>query len=501
MTTRNKLFLLIFACSGLLLLTGLNSHLYLGDEVFHYRFARFIYEAGKRVAFDPLYGSGQPPGYFYIVEPLWHFILVLLWKVIGRVSFAAAQIYQAGYYIALILLTFQLGKMLYDEKTGLISALVIATMPMVVSFSILFYLDVPASVFTMLFLLLFLKEKYWWAGVSLGLMYMCKRNACFFLPVVPLMIIAKYRKDWLKTVLAYFKLAVPSFSIIAWDIFWRVNNIGSFYKQPATHTAPVGAELSRLGLNVDFYVNFVKSAQFNTKANQNSVLFNPLDTVKYLGISFLILLAVYFLKRKFEKKDFFLWVPTVTYLSFYFLFFGMGADIRYLFPIIPPLVIISSKGYLSLKAVFFKTLIIILCVAQILSACFYVHSKRQLAAKEKEAFDFIRKNIPDNQLLLYPEIIVLEEAEKKAVWGTLYLWPYFFWGNEKEKKIAIEKSNLYYIIVKHSRIYDDAKTRHLGGYPKSFVDSLPGLSFVKCIYNNGSVSIWKIDRNLTKITD
>jgi len=61
-----KLFLLILCSSLLVLIAGLTSELSLGDEVFHYRIAKDIFNAGRRVAFDPLYGSGNPPGYSYI---------------------------------------------------------------------------------------------------------------------------------------------------------------------------------------------------------------------------------------------------------------------------------------------------------------------------------------------------------------------------------------------------------------------------------------------------
>lgn len=501
MTLNKKLFLLILVCSSLLLLIGLNSHLYLGDEVFHYRFAKDIYREGKRVAFDPLYESGQPPGYYYIAAPFWHFALVSIWEVMGRISFPIAQIYHTGYYVALILLTFLLGETLYNKKIGLVSSFIVATVPMVVSFSIIFYMDIPACAFTVLFLLLFFKEHYWWAGLCIGLMYLTKRNACFLIPIIPLMIIFKYKKNLFRSIGTCIRMFIPASAIILWDVLWRINNISSFYKQPNFHTGMTWKEMiANLGLDSSFIVDFVETnKQFISKNSGNSVLLNPTDVVKYLGVAFLILMFLYFIKRRFEKKDFWLWAPIVSYIIFYVFFFGLNSDIRYLSPVIPLLCIFISKAFISIKNSSLKKFIIGLCIIQLVSTCIYVYSKRQLSEEEKQAFQYVKENIPDNCLIMYPEFMLLEQTDKTFVWGTCYFWPYFFWGDEKDKKVVIERNDLHYIIIKRTRVYDDSQTRHLGGYPKSFIEELPTLPFVNCIYKNSVISIWKIDRRLTKL--
>ncbi len=492
---------MISAFSALLLFVGLHTHLYLGDEVFHYRFAKQIFDTGQRLPFDPVYGSGKPPGYFYIVEPLWHIILVLIWKLIGNVSFVAAQIYQTVYYVLLILITFFIGRKLYNEKVGLASALVIATIPMVVTFSILFYLDVPAVVYTILFFLLFLTERYWLAGISIALMYMTKRNACFFIPVIPFMVMVKYKKDFLKILETYVSLFVSAGAVVLLDILWRMNHLGSFFKQPEVTTVKATSEhMSNIGLKVNFLNNFQTSKSFQPRAIQNSTFSNPIDNIKYLGIAFFVILILYSIRRKWEKKDLILWIPLVTYILFYSYFFGFQSDVRYLLPAVPFLVILFSKGVVDLTNRHLKVLIVVLCLMQFAYTSFFVYTKRQLSSDEQAAFNFIKVHIPDNQFVLYPETILLEETGKKAIWGNLSLWPYFFWGNQEDKKIIIEENDLSYIVIKHTRIYDDSEKRHLGGYPQSFVRELSKLPFVKCIYRNNTISVWKIERGLTRLS-
>ena len=161
-----KLFLLVFCCSLLILIAGLTSVISLGDEVYHYRFAKDIFNAGHRVTFDSLYDSGNPPGYFYNSEPLWHMLLASVWKLSSGVSFPVAQFYHTIYYVLLIFFTYLTGKELYGQKQGFYSALIVATIPAIATFSILFYLDIPAACLSVLGLLLIVKRKYLWCGCS-----------------------------------------------------------------------------------------------------------------------------------------------------------------------------------------------------------------------------------------------------------------------------------------------------------------------------------------------
>jgi hypothetical protein len=73
--------------------------------------------------------------------------------------------------------------------------------------------------------------------------------------------------------------------------------------------------------------------------------------------------------------------------------------------------------------------------------------------------------------------------------------PYLFWqANEKEaKNILLNINKTEYIMIKKTRIYDDTKIRHKGGYPKSFIEKLPNFSFLKLIFDNKEISIWKVE--------
>ena len=194
---RWKIFwILLLIAAGIIIINGATSEISLGDESHHYRFAQNILLAGERVAFDPLYQSGNPPGFFYTTPPLWRFILAFLWKIIGGISQAVAQIYHVLFFVLLVWLTSVLAKEMMGEERRWPPTLIIATVPMVVSFSTLFYMDVPMTALSTLSFYLILKKRYIEAGVASGLAYFTKLNSGFFFPGFLLVIFWNERKEF-----------------------------------------------------------------------------------------------------------------------------------------------------------------------------------------------------------------------------------------------------------------------------------------------------------------
>ncbi|MHC4544012.1 MAG: ArnT family glycosyltransferase [Planctomycetota bacterium] len=492
----NKKLLLVVLCSSLVvLIAGLTSVLSLGDEVYHYRFAKNIFNAGRRVAFDPLYGSGSPPGYFYNSEPLWHISLASIWKLFGKISFPLAQFYHTVYHALLILFTYLLGKELYGEKQGLYAALIIATVPAITSFSILFYLDIPATSLSILCLLLIVKRKFLWSGIVLGLMYLTKRNACFFVPAFLFLILYQTKTNFRQKVKNLFYLSVPAFLFALPDFLWRENNLkltvvvnGSEVIVPSSGVTSVKYILYRLKLG---------DWSLRTSEYLNSSLFKPVDIVKYFGVVLLIALVIYVLFRIYEKKDLILWIPVICYFFFFCYIFFPGSDIRYLLPVVPLFAILSSKvivKYCNKK--WLNVPLIILCLLQFGSTFLYVRAKRQIPKGIAEGFAYLRSNTAPDALVIYPEYVILEAANRRFAWsGNLsVLLKNLFWNKDEDKVRDLLKSNdVGYIAVKKSRVYDDSKVHHFGGYPKSFVERLPKLYFVKLVFDNTDMSIWQIE--------
>jgi 4-amino-4-deoxy-L-arabinose transferase-like glycosyltransferase len=490
-----KLLLLILCCSILLLIAGFTSELSLGDEVLHYRFAKGIFNSGRRIVCDPLYDTGKPSGMFFISEPLWHILLALFGKLLGRISFHIAQFYHTIYYALLILFTYLFGKELYGEKQGLYSALIVATIPAVVVFSILFYLDIPATTLSVLCFLLIIKRKIFWAGIVLGLMYLTKRNSCFFVPAFLLLIFYQNRPNLKLAIKNILCFVLPSLIFIVPDFLWRENNLKF---NIALREKGKEILISNVG-NFAGIRDRVLRKDIDVRINEytNSSLANPMDIVMYFGFALLIGLLIYALLRAYSKKDVILWMPVLCYFLFFCYLFTPLSDIRYLLPIMPLLAVISSNAISNfLNKKWLKTLLILLCFTQFISTAFYVRAKRQVPPEIKEGFAYLRENTPADAIVIYPEYLILELANRRFVWAgylPAVIRDIFYSKDNATIEELLKSNNISYIAIKKSRVFDDTKSRHFGGYPKSFVEKLPKLPFLRLVFDNKEMSIWKIN--------
>lgn len=490
------LFLLILFCSLLLFVFALTTKLSLGDEVYHYRFAKDIFNAGQRVAFDPLYGSGNPPGYYYNTDPLWHLLLAFIWKIFGKISFPIAQVYHTLYYSFLIFFTYLLGKYLYGAKNGFYSAVIIATVPVVVAFSVLFYLDVPATTLTTLCFVLIIRKNFFWSGVTLGLMYLTKRSTLFFVPAFLFFALFSGDISLRRKVVNCSNLILPAILLILSDLIWREYNL----KTRGILISNDGKiMLGPLIGNLEAIKNRFTVINWKLKLSEylNSSIINPRDIITYFGFILITAIILYILLKVFSKKDLTLWFPIICFFLCFCYVFSPVSDIRYLLPVFPLLSVLSAKVFekLSYKK-WLKILFISICTLQFFATASFITKKRMIPKGVSDAFIFLKKTSGPNSLIIYPEYTLLEATNRRFVWaGTAYdVFKNLFWNNDKKTvKNLLESMHVDYIVIKKARIYDDAKIRHFGGYPKSFVESLPEIPFLKLVFDNKEISIWKMN--------
>ena len=60
-------------------------------------------------------------------------------------------------------------------------------------------------------------------------------------------------------------------------------------------------------------------------------------------------------------------------------------------------------------------------------------------------------------------------------------------------KDLLKANHIDHILIKKSRIYDDRKKLHVGGYPQSFVEKLPHLDGWVKSFENPEVELWEMD--------
>ncbi len=386
----------VFLLSLCLFFWGLRVPPSLGDEIHHYRFAKNCFFAGGRALYDSIYASSSSPGFFYDTEVAWPFFLSLIWRLLGRVSFPAAQLYQTFYYFLLVTGTYRVSRILYGVREGILSALVVATAPMIVSFSILFYLDMPAAAVSVWIFCFLLERRYLGAGILLGTGYLVKKSLSFFIPAIFLWILIQNWKQWGHWILSNLKVFIPAGLAEFTDDVWRrrhfvsqsvsfskewvLQRMSAFKKFEASPSVslPVSEKMSG-GITAlkPLPVHAMKTPAIISDFS-NSSIFNPLDAAKYFGLFILIGLAIYFLTRRWEKKDGPLWM--------FILFFAASAgalhlfpDIRYLIPVVPFLSILAARGLWRFLGTSPAKLIVgVLCALQFAAPAVYTLQQRSI---------------------------------------------------------------------------------------------------------------------------
>lgn len=474
----------ILLATGVVFVAGATSRIVLGDEVYHTLFARAWSEAGlwHRPTHNPLYASGEPPGYYYVTEPVWPMLLGLAWQATGYVPWVA-QGYQVLWYALLLALVWALGRDLLGPRGALAAVLAAISVPMVGAFSVMLYVDVSAAAVILAAVVLLLRRHFFWAGVLVGLAYITKRNAAFLVPPMVLWIVLEEGSLWQRTRRVGLFL-LPAVLIVLPDLWWRGHEIpgGSDPVNPA-HI------LTRL-------TTFFSPQRLSSNVN------NPMHLLMYLGWVLPLLAAAYVARRAWEKADRWLWLFIALYLVMLLLIFTLDTDVRYVMPIVPLFAVVVARGLrgwwnrrwvlVALAAVAF---------AQLGVSAVRVNLARRLTPGQQAVFAYLRTHTPEGTRVMYPGEVIMAEARRPVVWNHLTdpetkktCLPEFLttFGPEKIQSV-LEANAVRYLCVERVLRGPLAKAER-GGYPSAFVDLLPHLPFLEKVEGpwRGTISLWKV---------
>ncbi len=177
-----------------------------------------------------LFSGGESGLWEHIRPPFIPIVLGLFWKI-GLNAVLFGRLFEIILMLGTVWLTYQLARHWWDEKVAILSSLIIALSPIFYYLSFHQYTEIPHIFFALLALWLFTKEKYYWAGLSVGLAYISKFTAGIFIIVLLAALVAfKKRKQILPTIAGFATILIP-FTLYSWiaygspfEVFFAAQN-------------------------------------------------------------------------------------------------------------------------------------------------------------------------------------------------------------------------------------------------------------------------------------
>ena len=500
----------ILAAASIVFVAGATSDVVKGDEAYYYMFADAWFHQGvlHRPVYNPIYESAEA-GYYYTTEPLWPLLVSLVWHVTG-VHAWSAQALQAGFYALLLAAVYVLGRDLLGPRGALAALLAAVSVPMAAAFSVLFYTDVPAAALVAATALLLLRKQYLAAGVMIGLAYLMKRNTAFLTPAFAVWAFWTAGPIW-RRALRVAELAIPAALVTLPDWVWRWTHLpayyepvsipyirtrlGTFFAKQALVTTASGEGESAATLVQRLWARLFSSAEASRVSN-------PADMLHYLGALVPGLLALYLLRRAWDRRDVRPWLAVGACVVFSLAMFTLNMEVRYTMPAVPLAAVIVARGLRGwCQKPWVLALVGLAAFGHLGATAWHVGAQRTLTAGQQALFAYLRSETPPHARILYPGEVLTSQTRRQAVWSqlknpatgasriTLFLC-------QTDPGLMLEwlrANEVDYICIDERRVYAERGEVVGFGYPRSFVERLRTLPFLEEVKGEWpGMELWRV---------
>ncbi len=285
------------------------------------------------------------PTYIFSLRLTEVFAIGFFYKIFGITDFTSA-LWNMTSYIGIIMVTFLVVKLFYDDKAALISAFLVSIFPLVAKFAVNIGEDIPLTFLTSLAILLFLyaerndkKIYYFSSGVVLVLSWLTSYEAglvIFFVLVYALIELLRKRIRISKTTLCFLLGIAVMFGIVFTYTYF---NSGAFFTTVIANSnfySAVGGSVNGVSTipstntDLNFYINAMFQYQFlNALKHSSSIwqalqfisgeLFGTILNYEY-GLYFYMLIPIAVLLIIFREKR-------AYFLMFWVAFLWLGLEI------------------------------------------------------------------------------------------------------------------------------------------------------------------------------
>ncbi|MDI6826244.1 MAG: glycosyltransferase family 39 protein [Candidatus Aenigmarchaeota archaeon] len=411
--------------------------------------------------------------------------IAFFYSILG-VSDFSTSIYPLLCSLGTIILTFYLGKLLFNEKVGLMASFFLSIIPLDVVFSTQLIPRVPLTFFMMLSIYSFLRtensknKKYnklylFFSGIFAGLGYLANEAGLLIIFVFIAYFIA-YRKLKIKYIFILFGFLII-FSIESIFFYTYTNDL--FWRARITNDI-----LSKIGTNTDmlYYPRVlfaVKDFNFCNEGHFGLFFFFSIFSILYL------LLVV---RKSIKKMEIFFLVLWYLFILLYSEFGIMAVNFRpiekwinYLIIILPPIMLLISYS-LNVKGIF-NRMKIPFFVLLILTSFYFLYNNYECHKMFTEDFKLICN--------------FLKEQDKKTIYTDFessgFLNLYF--GYEREIKIIenTQENEITdsYVIINSSKGIAIQNKKLIDNLPE-FLKNPPGDWILIKVISGSNISIYSL---------
>lgn len=484
------------------------------DEVVHYYM--LVTQAGKLPAPNvdvdiPMEGWVYHRQYPHVF--LWHYVGAIIWKICGG-SFGAVQVYQSLFWLQLLLAVWF---MIRHELPGrsdlwMICMAVMASLPMGLLFSVLFFQGIPATAQVVTSFALLRRRQWGWSLLFMALALSIKVTVFVLLPVYFIGFIWVYwrgERIWrtlgrcglaaLIIIISCIPMAValrkmefdyyPAATVVKY-----LQQAGLSFERRSSAPSSVAAPAPESAVQVE------SSYQRPEICNHPGDLRIPSNWAIYFGGLFWVLMAGGIIGLVLARivplsaRPGWWWLLLTGLWGVFVTAVHMRSapDARFFLPAVPFMIAGCTCAVSGLKKN--RVLPVVIMAGALLQGGLVLgktYTLRKIPAGIQEGIDFMKEaQVDPYNYMMYPE------GHERFIRGSIIWYMDFqlrdFWRwNNDERLRVLQGYGAGSIIVKKYRVKDvGADTVDLGLYPKSFVDDLDNDPRFRNVFENDAVKIY-----------
>jgi 4-amino-4-deoxy-L-arabinose transferase-like glycosyltransferase len=492
----------------------------LGDEARHFRRAVSYYEAGRRLAYDPLYPPGRV-GYFGYWDPcLWHQGLAGLWRLTGGPGVASAQLYHTAFLFLLGVFTYLAAREVHGRRGAAWAWALVLSVPTTVLAGTAFYMEVPMLAFAAMAFYFLLRR---WAvpfGAALGLACLMKLASALALAVpilaaAPLVLAYRWQERVLWLAMALVALAL----VMGPELAWQTEHFGRPLLRGNPRFVPFPKAVGdRMG----------KVPPAARPWEIHGIL-EPLAAGQLLGATGLVILpwavglalarfpaAVWAAARRLFGKGpeppprlqaaLLFGLPILAFLAAFFIFLRHAYNVRYLYPMVLPAALLVAGPLASVRLPWRRprgfswkrvgaAALVAAAAGQFLVVPWGVRQKRSLEPAVADAFDWIARNTPPEARIFYIEENLYAVTGRPIIWGALSPRTLFNVDAETQALLLLS-ADVRYIAVHPTRRMPTSDPREIpAAYPEDWIATLDGRSYLTKVYDSNGFLLYSVDED------